>query len=326
MSTLAVELLAPGRLWWLVAVAALAGVYVAAQFARRRHVVEFTNVDLLDAIAPKRPGWRRHVVAGLSLVAAVLGVVALARPIERRVVASPSGGRIVLVFDISLSMQATDIEPDRLTAAKDAAIDFVRQVDDGIQVGLVSFSADVHVRESPTLDHQAVEDAIESLQLEAGTAIGDALATAAEIIGPPESSDGKPAGAIVLLSDGETTAGRSTAQGAQDAADLKVPVYSIAFGTDHGIVTIPQTGERVPVPVGIDELAETATITGGTAYEAPSADALAEAYDAISTTINQGAGEPIEMITEQTWKLVAVMLSVLTVAWLLAMWWLRGLL
>jgi Ca-activated chloride channel family protein len=316
-----------GRLWLIVLVFAFAGLYIASQYARQRHVVTFTNIDLLDSLAPKRPGWRRHVVAGCYLVAAIFGIIAIARPVDRSLQQTESGGRILLVFDVSLSMEATDVDPNRLDAAKKAGEDFIDQVDDNIEIGLISFNGNVTVRLSPTLDHRSVSKAINNLQLGEGTAIGDALATASEILGPPSSDDpDTPSGAIVLLSDGETTQGRPTADGAAVAAEMKIPVYSIAFGTADGTVVDSNTGETVDVPVNVGELSATADTTGGKFYEAPTASALEQAYNEISKNLNAGVGDPIEVTVERTWEYTAIALVLLALGWILGLWLLRGLL
>jgi len=328
MSMFAAYFLNAGRLWFLLGVAALVGAYVAAQFARRKHVVDFTNVDLLDSLAPNRPGWRRHFVAVFYMLAAVFGVIAMARPVTRAVQQTESGGKILLVFDVSLSMEATDVDPNRLDAAKQAGEDFVDQVDDNIEVGLISFNQNVNVRLSPTLNHDAVKEAIQELKLGEGTAIGDALSTAAEVIGPPDKNHpDEPAGAIVLLSDGETTAGTlSTAAGAQIVAESKIPAYAIAFGTEGGTVVDSNTGETVPVPVNIGELKGVADTTGAKFFEAPSAKALEQAYREISSHLNAGVGDPITIVNEQTWKYAAASLTLLAVGWAIGLWLLRGLL
>jgi Ca-activated chloride channel homolog len=318
--------LAPTRLWFLLGVAAMAGAYIAAQFTRRKHVVSFTNVDLLDSLAPARPGWRRHVVAGCYIAAALVGVLGVAQPARRTIEATESGGRIVLTFDVSLSMEAKDVEPDRLQAAQQAALDFVAQVDDNIELGLVSFSGTVNVRVAPTLNHSLVANAIGRLELGEGTAIGDALVQSVEVVGPQADPKTKePTGAIVLLSDGETTAGRPTSEGADAAAKAKIPVYAIAFGTSSGTVIDPD-GTVVPVPVNLDELMGVADTTGGTFYAAPTAKALRDAYSEISKNLNAGAGDPVEKITDITWRYLAVALSLLALGWTLGLWWLRGLL
>ena len=111
--------------------------------------MRFTQVDLLDRVAPSRPGWRRHVVAGIQLLGLAAGVVAIARPVSTTTERTESEGRILVLFDVSLSMMATDVDPTRLEAAKAAARDFVDQVDDDVEVGLISFSGNVAVEVAP---------------------------------------------------------------------------------------------------------------------------------------------------------------------------------
>ena len=143
---IAVEFLNPERLWWLLAVAGLGIAYVVVQRWRRRATIRFTQVELLDRVAPSRPGWRRHVVALLQLAGLAAGVIAIARPITTTTERTESEGRILVLFDVSLSMMATDVEPDRLEAAKEAARAFVEQVAPDIEVGLISFSGMVDRR------------------------------------------------------------------------------------------------------------------------------------------------------------------------------------
>lgn len=322
---LGTDFLAPGRLWWLLAVAALAVGYVAVQFRRRRDVVRFTNVELLDQVAPTRPGWRRHAVAALQLLGLAVGVVAIAQPVERELERSEAAGRVVILFDVSLSMMATDVPPDRLQAAKRAAVEFVGQVDDDVQLALVSFSGRARLMIPPTLDHPAVQRAITGLELGEGTAIGDALLVGVDTLlaGADDTSE-RPPGAIVLLSDGETTMGVPTAEGAQAAADAGIPVYTIAFGTPDGVVALPPDGELVPVPVNEAELKNVADLTGGSAFVAPTAQALADAYADIRETLGVTLGEPVEVVTELTWRWAAAALALLAGAWALGQLWLRS--
>ncbi len=163
-----------------------------------------------------------------------------------------------MLFDVSLSMMADDVEPDRFVAAQEAARDFVAAVDDGVEVGLVSFSGDVSVEVDPTLDRDAVERGIDNLELAESTAIGDALAAGTRLLvnsADPNADPDTAPGVMVLLSDGETTVGRPTDEGAQEAADAGIPVYTIAFGTEGGEITDPETGDVVPVPVRPADLA-----------------------------------------------------------------------
>ena len=324
----------------MLLVAALGVAYVVVQRWRRRATVRFTQVELLDRVAPSRPGWRRHVVAALQLLGLAIGVVAIARPITTTTERTESEGRILVLFDVSLSMMATDVEPDRLEAAKEAARAFVDQVDADIEVGLISFSGNVAVEVPPTLDRESLDEGIDNLELAESTAIGDALATGADLLTrladdgdedddaadtDTESEDDVAPGAMVLLSDGETTVGRTTEQGAQEAADAGVPVFTIAFGTPEGEITEPVSGEVVPVPVRPEPLAEVAEVTGGAAYEAATSAELGDAYERIRDSLGDTLGEEIEIVNELTWRWAAAALAILTVTWVLALWWLRGL-
>ena len=334
---LAVDFLNPERLWWLLAVAALGIAYIAAQRWRRRAQVRFTQVDLLDRVAPSRPGWRRHVVAGIQLLGLTAGVIAIARPVSTSSERTESEGRILVLFDVSLSMMATDVDPTRLEAAKTAAREFVDQVDDDVEVGLISFSGNVAVEVDPTLDREAMDNGIENLQLAESTAIGDALATGSALLtrlatdadqsndatGDADDEELAP-GAIVLLTDGETTVGRPTDVGAQAAADAGIPVFTIAFGTDGGSITDPASGQVVPVPVQPAPLEQVAEVTGGAAYEAATSAELTDVYDRIQESLGDTLGEEIQVVTELTWRWAALALVLLAVAWALSMWWLRG--
>jgi Ca-activated chloride channel homolog len=343
------DFLAPERLWLLLVVAGLAVGYVAVLRWRRAAQVRFTQVDLLDQVAPHRPTWRRHVVAGLQLAGLAVAIVAVARPVHVDTERTRTEGRILLLFDVSLSMMAEDVSPDRLAAAKDAARDFVAEVDPGVEVGLVSFSGVVNVEVPPTLDRDRIDAGIESVQLAESTAIGDALAAGTRMLEVgtgdgtgeadgtdgtgetdgageegEEGDDGEPPGVLVLLSDGETTVGRPTEEGGEIAAEAGIPVFTIAFGTPDGSIQDPETGELVPVPVHPEALADVAERTGGAAYEASSGDELADAYDEIAGSLGETLGEEIEIVTELTWRWALGAFVLLGAAWALSLWWLRG--
>ena len=317
------DFLAPARLWLLLVVAGLVGAYVVAQRRRAVNTVRFTQIEMLEQIAPRRPGWRRHAVAGVQLAALTIGVLGAAQPVHRSTTRPRSAGTIMLLFDVSLSMQADDVSPSRLEAAKKAGEDFVDAVDADIDVGLISFSGTVATDVEPTTDRVRLTNRIEALQLGQGTAIGDAIAAGVHSLQRGEPTNDSP-GTLVVLSDGETTRGRPTADGAKVAADAKVPVYTIAFGTDAGAITNPNTGEIDPVPVKLDELQAAADATGGKAYVAPSADELAKAYADIRANLQQTTGEAVTTIHELAWRYVLAAVLLLMVAWGLGLWWLRG--
>jgi Ca-activated chloride channel family protein len=317
------DFLAPGRLWLLLVVVGLVVAYIAAQRRRAVNTVRFTQIEMLEQIAPRRPGWRRHAVAGVQLAALTVGVLGAAQPVERSTTRPSSAGKIILLFDVSLSMQADDVAPNRLQAAKQAGVDFVDAVDADIDVGLISFSGTIGTDVDPTTDRGRLTSAIEALQLGEGTAIGDAIAAGVRVLQRGQPTGGSP-GTLVVLSDGETTQGRPTADGAQVAADAKVPVYTIAFGTASGAITNPSTGAVDPVPVKLDELQSAADTTGGKAYVAPSADELAKAYADIRANLQQTTGEAVTTIHELTWRYVLAAVLLLMVAWAVGLWWLRG--
>jgi len=321
------DFLNPGRLWLLIVVVALGVLYLVVLRWRRAATVRFTQVDLLDKVAPSRPRWRRHLIAGIQLLGLALAVVAIARPVEHSTERTTSEGRILVLFDVSLSMDADDIDPNRFEAARDAARDFVDAVDPGVEIGLISFSGAVNTDVSPTLDREAMERGIDQLELAESTAIGDALAAGSRLLVNSADPDGDAdlaPGVIVLLSDGETTVGRLTSDGAQEAADAGVPVFTIAFGTEAGSITDPLSGEVVPVPVRPADLELVADTTGGVAFEAQTGGELADAYDQIAGSLGDTLGEEIQIVTELTWRWALAAFLLLSLAWALSLWWLRG--
>ena len=281
----ALTLLAPWHLLALVAVAALAVVYVVFQRRRSTYAVRFTNLELLESVAPKRPGWRRHVAAGVQLLALCALVIAWAQP-THEVKVPRERATVMLAIDVSLSMEATDVKPSRIDAAKSAAVAFLDDVPKQFNVGLVTFAGTARVRVAPTTDRTLVANAIDGVNLGEGTAIGDAIdASLAGLADVPPAPDGTEVPAVVvLMSDGATTRGTSNAVASQHAVDAGVPVSTIAFGTQNGTVTLP-SGERVSVPVDADALAQIAQTTGGTSYEATTSSQLRDVYSAIGSSI-----------------------------------------
>ncbi len=273
--------------WWLLAalpVFLVAGAYVWRQWRRRSHAVRFTNVDLLRTIAPKGLGWRRHVAAATLLLSMLALATAMARPaVDTKVPLERA--TVVLCIDISLSMQATDVAPNRLAAAQTAAKQFTEQLPQSYNLGLVSFAKAANVLVSPTKDRDAVAQAIDGLQRAEATATGEAVFTALDAIRtvPTDGAAGPPPARILVLSDGYRTYGRSIEEAAVAATAANVPVSTIAFGTDEGVVDIAGNMQRVPVDrLSLASLAES---THGFFYEAASASELKKVYEDIGSSI-----------------------------------------
>ena len=162
---------APGRLWLLAGVVALIGAYVLLQRRRRHYAVRFTNVGLLASVAPRRPGWRRHLPATAMILAIAVMVLGFARP-TRRVDVARDVATIVLAIDVSDSMKATDVEPDRITVARSAAKEFVQKLPSQFKLGLISFAATAKVLVPPTTDRDLALRNLDELELAPNTAIG----------------------------------------------------------------------------------------------------------------------------------------------------------
>jgi Ca-activated chloride channel family protein len=324
-----IDLLEPARLWLLLVVAALGIVWFITLRWRRTATLRFTQIELLDQVAPRRPQWRRYVVAAIQLVGLAVAVVAIARPVDSGTEILTSEGQILMLLDVSLSMDADDVDPNRLAAAQEAALEFIRAVDEGVEVGLISFSGTVAVEVAPTLDRGVLERAVEDLELAEATAIGEALAVGTELLvrsapEPGDASEDIAPGTMVLLSDGETTVGRLTSEGAAEAAEAGIPVYTIAFGTPGGEIVDPASGDVVPVPVRPADLQLVADATGGAAFEASTGSELADSYDEIRDSLGETLGEEIEIVEELTWRWALAAFLLLALAWGLGLWWLRG--
>lgn len=284
--TLAIEFSEPVRLWLLAAVAGLLAAYVAVQFTRRKYAVRFTNLALLDKVAPKGPGIRRHVVAAGFLVCIGLQVLAFAGP--QRIERVPrERATVMLAIDVSLSMQATDVAPSRIEGAKEAAKAFLDELPAKFNVGLVSFSRTAVVKVSPTKDHQQILAAIDTLQLGEGTAIGDAIVASLDAIkSVPADEEGTPPPAVIIvMSDGKTTYGTPDELATARAAEAGITVSTIAFGTPDGTITLPSERTPVAVPADREALAKIANDSGGTAYDAETTAELKEVYQGIGSSV-----------------------------------------
>jgi Ca-activated chloride channel family protein len=281
----------PLRLFLIVVPVVLLGAYLLAQRSRRKYALRFTSVDLLASVAPRRPGWQRHISAALMLFAVLALVVGLAGP-TRKVRVAKQRGTIMLAIDTSGSMSATDVAPNRLAAAEEAARRFVEKLPKGLKVGLLSFDTTARVVASPTLDHKVVLSAINGLAVHGGTATGEAIyQSLAAIAAQPRAAGGKPAAAaIVLMSDGTPTLGRdgqspqqTVVEATAAAKQARVPVDSIAFGTPGGSIQVQ--GEVVAVPADPHAMQKIAAGSGGKSFSAVSGSELNSVYDQIRKSV-----------------------------------------
>jgi Ca-activated chloride channel family protein len=275
----------------LVALALIA--YLVAQRRRRRYVVRFTNLDLLENVVADSPRWRRHIPAALTLLALSALVVGMARP-QVAVAVPRQEATVILAMDSSGSMTATDVAPDRMTAAREAASSFVKGLPDGFRVGVVSFSNEADVVVPPTADHDQALRGLSALRADNGTALGDAIARSVDL--GVTSLDQQLAAnssdtpvVVLLLSDGANTTGDyQPLEAAQKAKDAGVPVYTVALGTDAGTVQGPDGfgGVRtIRVPPDPETLSRVAELTGGKFFAAADQNALKSVYDQIGSQV-----------------------------------------
>ncbi|MDY6809026.1 VWA domain-containing protein [Gordonia sp. HNM0687] len=273
----------PWGLLVLIPVAVLAVAYVVMLRRRQRYAVRFAALPLLDSVVPEQPRWRRHVPAALLVVALALTGLAVARP-ELPVRVPYERATIMVAIDTSASMRARDVEPDRLTAALDAAGEFIEQLPDTFNVGVVTFAGTTTVMHPPDTDHEAARGTLQMATTESRTAIGEGVLTSLDqirgVVGPGQED--LPAH-IVLLSDGSNTSGRPPALAAQVAAAAGVPVSTIAYGSESG--TLNSGVYAIPVPVDAAVLADLSEATGGRSYEAASSDELQDVYEEIGSSI-----------------------------------------
>lgn len=221
---------APAWFVLLVAIGLVVVGYVLVQRRRKRRVLRFANLSLLESVAPRRPAWPRHAPATLFVIAFVLLTIGLAGPVAQARV--PRDRAVVLlVVDVSLSMESTDITPSRIKAAQASATTFVQGMTPGINLGLETFGGSATVEVAPTTDRAPVLAAINTVKLQESTATGDAIAAARQAIQQFATIvPGGPLPArIVLMSDGKQTVGRDEFAEATACGAAKIPISTISF-------------------------------------------------------------------------------------------------
>jgi Ca-activated chloride channel homolog len=270
---------APLYLLGLLLVPLAAAAWVAQRRRARRYAIRFPAAASAALAVGRSPAWRPLVPMALLLASLTALVVALAKP-EHSVAVPIERATIMLVTDHSRSMEADDVQPDRLAAAQKAANTFLDTVPDKVRVGIVAFSTAPDAVQSPTTDRGPVRQIIDAQFPDGATDTGDALSVALKAITQdtgPGTGGKKPPAAIVLLSDGKWTAGRDPVDVATQAGKAKVPIYTVALGTEDGVVSGPGFG-FVPVPPDPESLGAIAQQSGGKAYTAGDAGRLSDIY------------------------------------------------
>jgi Ca-activated chloride channel homolog len=271
---------APLFLLGLLAIPLALAALVHARRRPARYVVRFPATSTLAAVVGRTGRVRRIIPPALLSLSLAGLVLALARP-EATVAVPVERASVMLVTDTSGSMNATDVAPTRLAAAQSAAERFLKRVPTSLQTGLVAYADGPHTVLRPTQDRPSVESTLASLTANGGTATGDALESALQALGT-RAQDSPPA-AIVLLSDGASQSGRDPAEVAREAKAAGVPIYTVALGTEGGVVT--QGGQILNVAPDPEALAQVASISGGRAFTAEDSDALDEVYETLGSRI-----------------------------------------
>ena len=326
----------PLLLLTLLALPAAAALYLFLERRPVRYAMTFTNLDVLASVSRGR-AIRRYLPPALALLALAALCVALARP-HRSILVASDRATVVLVIDVSGSMRATDVKPSRLGAAQAAVRRFLDQVPSRVRVALIAFAGDPQVAAPPTRDRDLVRQALDSLEYFSGfggTAIGDALAAAVDLVKPPNPSGAqtiaytiasrtKSPVSILFLSDGHQTRGLlQPLEGAARAKSAGIPVYTIALGTPGGVLDrqsmapggfgggFPGGGSNfgprfIPVPPDPGTLRQIASTTGGKFFEARSSKALESAYGNLGSVVGR---EPEKKeVTNELLALAAILL------------------
>jgi Ca-activated chloride channel family protein len=283
-----VTLREPLFLLGLIAIPLLVWWYVGNEARGRRGREAFAAPGMLASVAPVRPGFRRHLPVALYGIALAALIVALARP-ERTVAVPAEQATVLLVTDQSGSMEATDVAPSRLVAAREAAGRFLDRVPAKVRVGAIAFNQGVRVLQTPTTDREALREALAGVKAAGSTATGKALKVALATARRPTTPGAKPPpAAIVLLSDGKSVRGDNPVDVAREAGRAKVPIYTISLGTDSGTIQSRRKDGSVrsePVPPDRAAMQQVAEVSGGKAFSATDAKALDAVYERLGSQV-----------------------------------------
>ena len=327
----------PLLLLTLLVVPLAAALYVLAERRRMRYAIRFTNLDVLGSVMGGSYR-RRFVPLALFLLALAALCIGMARPRHTTLVPRDRA-TVILVIDVSRSMESKDVRPSRIGAATAAVRTFLDRVPDRLQVGLIAFAGDPAVAAPPTTDHDLVRKALDTIEWFpsfGGTAIGDALAAAVKLgqqavtgasgslasvttAAPDTQAHGLVS--ILFLSDGAQTRGQlEPLAGADLAKAAGIPVYTVALGTPNGTLDFggngPFGGRRIPVPPDPATLSAIAARTGGQFYAAQNAKSLQSAYSKLGSSLGRKPGQ-----SEITYAFLAGAALLLVAAGLLSALW-----
>ncbi len=339
----------PQFLWLLLAVPLLVLVYAWLLRRRKKLALRYASLAIVKQAMGPGMGWRRHVPPALFLLALALMLLAASRPLA--VVTLPSDhATIVLAMDVSLSMRANDVKPNRLVAAQDAAKAFLQELPKNIRVAIVTFAGTAQLVQPATLNREDLVAAIDRFQMQRGTAVGSGLVVALQELFPDEDidlsamiygssskrgksldeppGDKKPrkefvpvapgsfeSAAIVLLTDGRRTTGVDTQEAAKMVADHGVRVYSVGLGTVNGEI---QGFEGWSMYLRLDEpsLKAVAFATQGEYYYAGNADDLKKVYEKLGTRLQVDKKETeISSLLALVAAVLAITAAALSLAW-----------
>jgi len=278
----------------------LVGLYALGESRRRRSQAAFGNPALLPNVIDREPGRLRHLPLAVLLIGLATMIVGVARP-HATVSVPREEATVILAMDTSRSMKATDVQPTRLDAAREAARAFLAQVPDKFRVGVVSFSTRAAVGVPPTEDRALVEAALDNLFPGEGTAIGDAVALAVRL-GNRQVPEGEvvPPRSILLISDGARDGGAiEPSAAAREAREQGIPVHAVLVGTPDGVVEETLTGgfrQIIRVPPSPETLTELSAATGGEFYTALDDQELSAVYEELGSRL--GEREELREITD----------------------------
>lgn len=344
------EFKSPEFLWFLLLIPALIVAYILALRRRNKYALRYASLSLVKDAIGKGPGWRRHIPPILFLLALTLMILAAARPFGA-ITLIKRQATVILTIDVSGSMRANDLKPNRLEAAKAAARAFVELQDANTRIGVVSFSNMAAVVQAPTSDREAILAAINRLSTQRSTAIGEGILTSltaifekpedkvvspSDVLGAPTPTPTPVApgvhvpSTIILLTDGQNRTGTLPTEAARAAANRGVRVFTIGVGTTAGAIIGPPPGQE---PFGggpggfgggggfrsaLDEdtLKRVASITEGQYYHASDAESLLSIYKNLDK----------EFVTEREQEETTVFftgagLVFLLIGGILSIWW-----